>query len=185
MKNLKAKLMSILILGSIMTPIASVNAANLGSGLAKEQQKLLNQQTRQQIQQIKQTIKSNDATNIGLKNQNMELRKNIKTIIQQIKQSKNVLPTADLTNIENQAATVKQDVATLQATQANMQADRSAVKSDEHSKNYQDLITQLNNIISVQGTRTVDLQKTNQDLNTLLNLVKTAQADSEAGHTTT
>ncbi len=58
-----------------------------------------------------------------------------------------------------------------------MQTDRSAAKNDVQSKNWQDLINKLDNIISVQGTRTADLQQINKDLSALLSTLKTAQAD--------
>jgi hypothetical protein len=177
MKSIKTKIMAVIVAASIFVPAVSVQAANLGGGLAKEQQILLNQQTRQQIQQLRTAIKNNEKTNLDLVGKNQGVRKAIREVVQQIKQSKKIIPAQDLNNIQAQVKTVKQDAAAIEATKSSMQTDRSAAKNDVQSKNWQDLINKLDNIISVQGTRTADLQQINKDLSALLSTLKTAQAD--------
>lgn len=189
MKNLKLKVISSLMAGALLFPAVAVHAegtANttngFGSGLLKQQQNLLTRDQRLQFKdsmtQKKDTIKQNHETNQALVKTISDKKANVKSIIKNIEQSKKQLTSDDLDKIKAQLQIIDADKAALEDVNGKIKADYAQFKTDVKANNYTDASTQLDNIISVQNTRTTALNKLSSDLDTLLNELQTAETNA-------
>lgn len=189
MKNLKFKVISSLIAATLIIPAAAVHAegtttdkSKLGSGLIKQQQHLLTVQERQQFKaamsQKKDTIKKDHETNQALRKTITDKRSTVKTINKDIIQNHKLLSTEDLSKIQSQLNIIETDVSGLKATEAPFKQVFEQFKSDVQNKNYDAAQAQLDNVISIQNTRTSDLTKLSADLDTLISLLQTASSNA-------
>lgn len=185
MKSLKLKVISSLIAATLIVPAVAVhaegtntNSSTIGSGLVKYEQNLQNREQRQQFKaamsQKKDTIKKNYETNQGLRKTIADKRATIKTTIKDIKQNNKQLTSEDLAKIESQSNVIKADTSSLEATKGTIKTAFDQFKTDVQNKNYDAASSQLDNVISIQNTRTSDLTKLSSDLDSLINLLQTA-----------
>lgn len=196
MKSLKFKVISSLIAAALVIPAAAVHAEgtdnttnNLGSGLVKQQQNLQTREQRLQFRtamiQKKDIIKKDHETNQNLRKTIADKRTTVKTTIKDIKQSKKQLTSDDLNKIQAQIEIIKTDKSTLEASNGTMKQSFQQFKTDAQSKNYTDALAQLDKIITIQNTRTTGLNKLSSDLNTLISLLQTAEANGTNASGTT
>ena len=182
--KLKLKLISSLIVLTIALPATAVyaKAPSMGSGLIKEQQNLTNKAEKQQykidITSKKNTIKQNEQTNKALRQTIIQKRATVKGLIQTIEKSKNQINSNDLSSIQSELQTINAEISSLEALNGNIKTYYQTIKTDISSKNYQDAEAQFDKIISVQNTRTTNLTNLNSDLDKLIGLLQTAQANS-------
>lgn len=189
MKNLKLKVISSLLATALIIPAAAVHAegtttdtTKLGSTLIKQQQHLLTVQERQQFKtamtQKKDTIKKNHETNQALRKAITDKRTTVKTINKDIMQNHKQLTSEDLGKVQSQLKVVQSDVSTLEATKDTIKQAFAQFKTDVQNKNYDAALAQLDNVISIQNTRTNSLTKLSADLDTLISLLQTASSNS-------
>lgn len=193
MKKLKLKVISSLISAALIIPMAvhaqgtSATAGKLGDGLIKQQQHLQLVQERQQFKanmlQKKDTIKKNHEAIQGLRKTVTDKRATVKTDINNIKQSKKQLTSDDLSKIEAQRKLIQNDVSAIQATNGTIEQAFTQFKSDVQSKKFDEATSDLDKVISIQNTRISELTKLNADLDSLLNLLQSASANSSAQST--
>jgi hypothetical protein len=190
MKNLKLKILASAVAITCLVPAISASAAEtstsptkqLGSGLIKQQQNLETKSEWQQYKpaatQKKDTIKQNHATNQALRNDIKGKRTTAKNLIKDIKQSGKKLTSDDLSKIDAQLKTINSDVSSLAETKDSTKTAFATIKTDVKNKNFQDALTQLDNVINIQNTRTDGLKKLSSDMDTLINLLQSATANS-------
>lgn len=189
MKSLKFKVLSSLIAATLIIPAAAVHAegtttdtSKLGSGLIKEQQHLLTVQERQQFKasasQKRDTIKKDHETNQGLRKAITDKRSTVKTINKDIIQNHKLLNSEDLGKIQSQLNNIQTDVSALEATKSTIKQAYEQFKTDVQNKNFNAAPAQLDNVISIQNTRTSGLTKLSADLDTLISLLQTASSNA-------
>lgn len=188
MKKLKLRAISSLIAAALVFPAAvhaegtTTDASKLGNGLIKEQQRIQLVQEKQQYKtefsQKKDTIKKNHETNQGLRKTAADKRAAVKSAITDIKQSKKQLTAEDLTKVQDALNVVQGDVSALEATKSTIKQAFEQFKTDVQSKNFDAAASQLDNVITIQNTRTSALTKLSSDLDSLLNILQTAAANS-------
>ncbi|MBL4933765.1 hypothetical protein [Clostridium paridis] len=190
MKNLKLKVLASMVAITCLVPAISASAAEtstsatkqFGSGLIKQQQNIETKSEWQQYKpaatQKKDTIKQNHATNQALRNDIKGKRTTAKNLIKDIKQSGKKLTSDDLSKIDAQLQTINSDVSSLAATKDSTKTAFTTVKTDVKNKNFQDALTQLDNVINIQNTRTDGLKKLSADMDTLINILQSATANS-------
>lgn len=190
MKNLKLKVLASVVAITCLIPAISASAeeANtkatrqLGSGLLKQQQNLETksewQQYKPSVTQKKDTIKQNHSTNQALRNEIKEKRTTAKNLTQDIKQNKKKLTSDDLAKIDAELKIINSDVSSLADTKGTIKTAFTTAKDDVKNKNFQDALTQLDNVINIQNTRTDGLKKLSADMDTLINLLQSATANS-------
>ncbi|WP_238883494.1 hypothetical protein [Clostridium sp. YIM B02551] len=154
----------------------------LGSGLIKQQQNLATksewQQYKPTITQKKDTIKQNHSTNQSLRNEIKEKRTTAKNLTKDIKQSGKKLTSDDLSKIDAQLKTINSDISSLTDTKGTIKTAFTTAKDDVKNKDFQGATTQLDNVINIQNTRTDGLKKLSADMDTLINLLQSATANS-------
>ncbi|MDD7796179.1 hypothetical protein [Clostridium sp. 'White wine YQ'] len=190
MKNLKLKVLASALAITCLIPAISASAeeANtnatrqFGSGLLKQQQNLETksewQQYKPTITQKKDTIKQNHSTNQALRNEIKEKRTTAKGLTKDIRQNKKKLSSDDLAKIDAALKTINSDVSSLADTKGTIKTAFTTAKDDIKNKNFQDALTQLDNVINIQNTRTDGLKKLSTDMDTLINLLQSATANS-------
>jgi TolA-binding protein len=122
-----------------------------------------------QIKAVRTTIKSNESTNTQLIQSIKQKQQQIKTEIAQLKQSKTLKEKASA--IKPQRDKLKLDYQTLKTLNPTIKADWQTVKNDRTAKNYTQLLSDLNNIPSVQTERTQLLQQLSSDLDGMLSIL--------------
>ncbi|MFL0195242.1 hypothetical protein ACJDU8_06630 [Clostridium sp. WILCCON 0269] len=189
MKSVKIKLISSLAAASLMVSLgtASVFAKETNSkietALVNQQQRIENRQERQQAKDAmlpkKDTIKQNHATNEALRKEISQKRASVKSMRQDIKSNNKQLTSDDLSKIQEQLKIIDGDVSSLESLRGTINTAYEKVKDDMKNKNYQDAQSQLDTIISIQNTRTTDLTKLNTDMDALISILQSAEANAK------
>ncbi|MBU3156878.1 hypothetical protein [Clostridium estertheticum] len=119
-----------------------------------------------QIKLEKQTIKTNNETNQTIKTAIKGKLVQVKTLIAQDKPNKTLKAKKDA--LKAQRALIKADKTALKGIDVKLVADKKIAKTDVTNKNYAALVSDLNNIASLQTSKTPILQKLSSDLDTLI-----------------
>ncbi|MCB2340241.1 hypothetical protein [Clostridium estertheticum] len=119
-----------------------------------------------QIKLEKQTIKTNNKTNQTIKAAIKGKLVQVKTLIAQDKTNKTLKAKKDALKAER--AVIKADKTALKGINVKLVADKKIAKTDVTNKNYAALVSDLNNIASLQTSETPILQKLSSDLDTLI-----------------
>lgn len=122
-----------------------------------------------QIKSVRESIKANGSTNKQLKESAKQKEKQIKDKIAQLKNDKTLKDKKDA--IKAQREIIKQDTKALKDLNVTLKSDEQNVKNDKSSKNYQQLLSDLNNIPTVQNQKMQALQKLNTDLDAMINIL--------------
>lgn len=195
MTSIKIKVISSLIATSLIlttlgatTVKAEENNSGALSSLVSGQKRIENKQQRQERQEalkamkpIKDSIKQNHAKNLALRKEITQKRTEIKAITKNIKVNHKQLTSEDLSKIEVQAKTLKDDISSLKNLNVTISPISQDIKNDIKAKNYKSAEDHLNSIISIQNTRTSDLEKINSDMDSLINILKSAEANAASG----
>ncbi len=182
MKNLKAIILSSMLAISLVVPTVGVHAAQtskLATAITNQQAKLAaNQQIKADLAQKKDIIKQNHQSNVAIKAQIATKKNTIKSIQADIVKNHKQLTSEDLANLQAQLTVVQADVSALENTRDTAKQALAQVKADIQNKDYTAAMTGLDNIISIQNTRTSALNKLSADLDTTLSLLQTAAANA-------
>lgn len=184
MKNVKLKVLSGLVAASIFIPALSVSAEEVTPstspklGVAREKiQEHKNsdewQQRKASVTAKKDTIKQNYQTNKTLREEIAGKKTTIENLKNTLKQNTKQLSEEDLSKIKAQLETIKTDSSQLTALKGDIKTDFQTIKDDIKNKNFDDAEAQLDNVISIQNTRTTDLKKLSADLDSLITLLQT------------
>ncbi|MBU3102165.1 MULTISPECIES: hypothetical protein [Clostridium] len=119
-----------------------------------------------QIKLGKQTIKTNNKTNQTIKAAIKGKLVQVRTLIAQDKTNKTLKTKKDA--LKAQRALIKADKTALKGINVKLVADKKIAKTDVTNKNYAALVSDLNNIASLQTSETPILQKLSSDLDTLI-----------------
>lgn len=188
MKNVKLKVLSAIMVTTLVLPVVTAKADTVsapkkfGMGIIKQQQNLVARQdwTQQKSTLIpkRDTIKQNAAINKALREEVKSKEQSVKGIYKDIAQNHKELTADDLAKIQAQLAVVDSDVDALSSTKGTIKTANETIKFDLKSKNIQDAEIQLDNVISIQNTRTDGLKKLNADLDNLISILQTAEANA-------
>lgn len=189
MKSIKMKITSVLIASTLLIPMASVNAAPLNTSTSKFGNALLNQQKNSEakkeradakaiITPKKDTIKQNHETNAALSNGISTKKATIKSLIKDITTNKKQLTSDDLAKAQAQITVVQDDITALENTKGTIKQNFDKFKQDMKDKSYSSAEADLDSIISIQNTRTTELNKLSGDLDTLTNILENASTVS-------
>lgn len=197
MKNFKFKILSALILASSLVPTISVsaeevNTKTLGTGVIRQElsetnkdklQSIINsgewKQYKDSIISEKDTIKKNYESNKALREEIKNKKATIENLRKDIKENNKQLTQDDLSKIKEQLQIVKTDTSSLTDLKGSIRNYSQTIKEDIKNKDFKDVLTQLNNIISSQNSRTEALKKVSADLDTLISIIQTAIADAK------
>ncbi|MDF2879939.1 MAG: hypothetical protein K0R54_496 [Clostridiaceae bacterium] len=195
MKPIKMKIISFFAAATLFIPMASVNAAPLDTNTVKFGNGLLNQQKNIEakkektdakaiIKTKKDTIKQNHETNASLAKEISTKKASIKAMIKDITSNKKQLSSDDLTKAQAQIKVIQDDITALENTKGTIKQDFDKFKQDMKAKSYTTAEADLDSIISIQNTRTKELNKLSGDLDTLINILKNASAASSTSSDT-
>lgn len=197
MKNFKFKILSALILASSLVPTISVsaeevNTKTLGTGVIRQElsetnkdklQSIINsgewKQYKDSIISEKDTIKKNYESNKALREEIKNKKATIENLRKDIKENNKQLTEEDLSKIKEQLQIVKTDTSNLTDLKGSIRNYSQTIKEDIKNKDFKDVLTQLNNIISSQNSRTEALKKVSADLDTLISIIQTAIDDAK------
>lgn len=197
MKNFKFKILSALILASSLVPTISVsaeevNTKTLGTGVIRQElsetnkdklQSIINsgewKQYKDSIISEKDTIKKNYESNKALREEIKNKKATIENLRKDIKENNKQLTEEDLSKIKEQLQIVKTDTSNLTDLKGSIRNYSQTIKEDIKNKDFKDVLTQLNNIISSQNSRTEALKKVSADLDTLISIIQTAIEDAK------
>ncbi|HEY5561204.1 MAG TPA: hypothetical protein VIK72_05500 [Clostridiaceae bacterium] len=123
-----------------------------------------------QIKAVRTTIKANYNTNQAIRDEIKVKLAEVKTLIAQDKASKTLKAKKDA--LKTQRTVIKSNRTILKATNVTMTADRASIKTDKANKDYVALVSELQNIPSLQTSKIPTLQKINSKLDSIINLLK-------------
>lgn len=188
MKNVKLKVLSAIMVATLVVPAVTAKADTVsapkkfGMGLIKQQQNLAARQdwTQQKSTLLpkRDTIKQNAATNKALREEVKSKEQSVKGIYKDIAQNHKELTADDLAKVRSQLAVIDSDADTLSSTKGTIKTAKETIKSDLKSKNIQDAEIQLDNVISIQNTKTDGLKKLSTDLDNLISILQAAEANA-------
>jgi Flp pilus assembly pilin Flp len=188
MKKIESKVIAAIVSVLILMQAVPVSAETnnpfpgLTNTLTKQQQKLENVKQRQQIKAAltakKDIIKKNHETNSALRKEIAGKRTEVKAIRKDIKDNNRQLTSEDISKIEAQLKVIESQAAELKASKGTIKAEFALVKAAVKNKNLDEAMSHLDKIISIQNTRTDGLKNLNSQMDTLINILKTAVENS-------
>jgi chromosome segregation ATPase len=188
MKNVKSKVLAAFVAATILLPTASAYAegittkSKLMNTITKQQERIENIKLKQDqkaiLSQKKDSIKQIHETNSVLRKQIAEKKSTLKSINKEILENHKQLTSEDLTKIQAQLQVVETKLGALGDTKGTIKAEFEKVKTSIKDKNFDAASTELDNIISIQNTRTDSLKNLNSEMDTLISMLKTALANA-------
>jgi chromosome segregation ATPase len=191
MKNLKLKVLSSLIVLSIIVPSTLVRADELNASTGKlknlvenKVQVISNLEKRKEYKTLisskKDIIKQNHETNQALRKEIVSKKEQVKALLKDMKGSKKQLNSDDLSKIEAQLTSIKTQLSSLSSTSGSIKTSFKTVKDDFKSKNYDPIEGELNNIISIQNKRTDLLKQLNNSMSSLITAIQNSTSSNTA-----
>ena len=181
MKNMKIKIMSAVLISTLISPAAAVYAegtTKYSDALAKTQQHIeasqQKLQTNSALKSKRDTIKQNHAANQALSKEVSQKKETLKGINKDIRTAHKQLTSDDLGKIDAELTIIKNDAIALESTKGTIDAAYQKAKDAIKAKNYQEAEAQLDNVISIQATRSADLKKLSGDLDVFIGIMQTA-----------
>jgi chromosome segregation ATPase len=188
MKNVKSKVLAALVAATILIPTASAYAegtttkSKLMSAITKQQERIENTKLKKDQKAIlshkKDSIKQIHETNSVLRKQIAEKKSTLRSINKEILQNHKQLPSEELTKIQSQLQVVESKLGALGDTKGTIKTEFEKVKTLIKDKKFDAASTELDNIISIQNSRTDSLKTLNPEMDTLISMLKTALANA-------
>lgn len=184
MKKIKSKLIAAVAAAFILMPAVSAYAetapqsGSTSNFLQKQQQRIQKLQQKQQmspaLSEKKAVIKSNHETNSALRAEIKQKRSDIKAIYKDISQNNKTISDEDLAKINDQLEVIQAQIDKLASTKGTIKKEADLVKEAVKNGNLDEALLHLDNIISIQNTKTDYLKSLNTELADYISILKTA-----------
>ena len=191
MKNVKAKVLAVLVAATILIPTASVYAAGTTTTANKDKYVTATSKQQAKLEQLKVKvedktllsekklqIKKAQETNSALRKEIVAKKTTMESLKKEIAQKKAQLNHDDIAKFKAQLEVVKTQLSSAKDTKGSIKEDLATIKAAIKDKNFDAAKTELDSIIATQNSRTENLKALSSSMDTLINLMQTALASA-------